>query len=129
MELSHLYGKYPHQMSGGEQQRCSMARAIIYQPELLMLDEPFSNVDALTTKSLRKSVHKLLKEFGITTLIVTHDLEDVYEMSQRCMVIEEGTVTQIDTLDNLKTNSNTPFIQQLFSEISVINGKIYKQIL
>lgn len=116
MEIDHLESKYPFQMSGGEQQRVALARALARSPKVLLLDEPFSNVDAITTQSLRTKVLKLIKEYGITTIMVTHDLNDVFVMSNRCVVMEKGSVVQFDTLKNIYNNPNNEFVENLFAD-------------
>ena len=116
MEIDHLESKYPFQMSGGEQQRVALARALARSPKVLLLDEPFSNVDAITTQSLRTKVLKLIKDYGITTIMVTHDLNDVFVMSNRCVVMEKGSVVQFDTLKNIYNNPNNEFVETLFSD-------------
>lgn len=116
MEIDHLEKKYPFQMSGGEQQRVALARALARSPKVLLLDEPFSNVDAITTVSLRTKTLKLINEYGITTIMVTHDLNDVFVMSENCVIMEKGVVTQFDTLKNIYDNPSTDFIQALFED-------------
>lgn len=126
--INDLRYKYPHEMSGGEQQRGALARAIAHKPKILLLDEPFSNIDAILTRKLRTKVKELIHSFNITSIMVTHDLEDVYEMSNRCVVIENGKISDVDTVENIQTNRKTPFIDELFSDIHDIDGKTYKVI-
>ena len=116
MGIEHLENKYPFQMSGGEQQRVALARALAHSPKILLLDEPFSNVDAITTQSLRNKVLHLIKNYGITTIMVTHDLNDVFVMSDRCVIMEKGSVIQFDTLKNIYENPNNDFVESLFAD-------------
>jgi|SaaInlStandDraft_4_1057021.scaffolds.fasta_scaffold66539_2 ABC-type Fe3+/spermidine/putrescine transport system ATPase subunit len=122
------YDKYPYQMSGGEQQRAALARAIAYKPKLLLLDEPFSNVDAITTKTMRYVVYNLLKTYEISTLMVTHDLEDVYRMSERCIVVEDGAISQTGSLEDLRLYPGSSFTSQLFMDIVEYNDGFYKRV-
>jgi iron(III) transport system ATP-binding protein len=115
MGIEHLIDKYPFQMSGGEQQRVAVARALAYGPKILLLDEPFSNVDAITTQSLRETVLRLIKDYGITTVMVTHDLNDVFVMSEKCVVMENGKVVQFDTLKNIYEKPKSEFVRSLFA--------------
>ncbi len=116
MGIEKLEKKYPFQLSGGEQQRVAVARALAHSPKILLLDEPFSNVDAITTKTLREKVLRLIRDYGITTVMVTHDLNDVFVMSNRCVVMEQGKVVQFDTLKNIYNNPNTEFVEHLFAD-------------
>jgi ABC-type Fe3+/spermidine/putrescine transport system ATPase subunit len=126
MGIKHLKFKYPHEMSGGEQQRVALARAIVYKPKLLLLDEPFSNIDVLTTKVLRHKVFNLLKQFNITTLMVTHDLDDVFEMSERCIVMKNSSIVQFDTFDNLYNYPVDEYVSTLFGNVVSYAGKNYR---
>ena len=124
--ISHLKEKYPHEMSGGEQQRVAIARAIAHQPTILLLDEPFSNIDAITTRKLRKTVMELIKEYDLTTIMVTHDLDDVFEFSQRCVVMDRGKVIHFDTLDEIYYNPKNEFVANLFGTVVEYDRKKYR---
>lgn len=126
MCITHLKEKYPHEMSGGEQQRVAIARAITHQPKILLLDEPFSNIDAITTRTLRKTVMGLIKEYNLTTIMVTHDLDDVFEMSDRCVVMDEGKVIQFSDLHTMYQKPKNEFVAKLFGEIIEYNNKKYR---
>jgi len=126
LEISHLSTKYPYQMSGGEQQRATIARAIAHKPQLLLLDEPFSSVDTITTKLLRTKVYELLKEFKITTILVTHDLDDVYEMSSRCVVMKPKTIEQLDSLETLYNTPISIEVAKLFGKLIEFDGFLYR---
>lgn len=126
MDINHLKGKYPHQMSGGEQQRASIARAIAHQPKLLLLDEPFSNVDAITTKKLRTKITQLIEFFKITTIMVTHDLDDVFAMSNRCVVMKRAGIIQKGTLEDIYNYPKNIFVAELFGDVLVFANEIYR---
>lgn len=111
-------------MSGGEQQRCAIARALAYKPSLLLLDEPFSNIDAITTSSFRNSVTELIKEFAITTIMVTHNIEDVIVMSERCLVMHDGHICCFDSVENLINDSTV----ELFRSVVKIDDNLYKEL-
>ncbi|EGN74625.1 ABC-type spermidine/putrescine transport system, ATPase component [Idiomarina sp. A28L] len=100
--LSHVglagYGpRYPHQLSGGQQQRIALARALAPKPKLLLMDEPFSSLDAELRESLAAEVRNLLKEEGITALLVTHDQQEAFAMADRAGVMYHGRLLQWDT--------------------------------
>lgn len=88
--LSDVKGKYPGQLSGGMQQRVGIARAFSINPDMLLMDEPFSHLDAITSRSLRLELHKLWSETKKTVLFVTHDVGEAVELSQRIIIFEKG---------------------------------------
>lgn len=89
--------RYPHQLSGGQQQRVALARALVARPQVLLLDEPLSNLDARLRDSMRQEIAALQKRLGITVVYVTHDQAEAMAMSDRILVMREGRVLQIDT--------------------------------
>jgi ABC-type sugar transport system ATPase subunit len=101
MGIGELWDRYPSTLSGGEAQRVALARAIIGMPKLLLLDEPFSKVDLGTAKRLRLHLKKIQREMGITTLFVTHNLQEAFEMGDRIALLEEGRIQQIGTPEEL----------------------------
>lgn len=92
--LSDFRERYPYELSGGQQQRVALARALAPQPALLMLDEPFSNLDAGLREKIREEVHEILKQSGITTIFVTHDIGDAEAMADRIITMESGKLVQ-----------------------------------
>ena len=95
MKLAHLASRYPKQLSGGEKQRTALARALALSPGVLLLDEPLSSLDMQTSKYLRTELKQIQKKLGITTLYVTHDLEEAEEMADRIAVIKDGRIEQV----------------------------------
>jgi iron(III) transport system ATP-binding protein len=95
VELEPLAGRYPHELSGGQQQRVALARALVYSPSVLLLDEPFSNLDAKLRERARTWLKDLQRELRITTLFVTHDQDEALAMSDRVLVMSEGNVLQV----------------------------------
>jgi iron(III) transport system ATP-binding protein len=104
-ELTELAGlrefrdRYPHQLSGGQQQRVALARALAPKPEVLLLDEPFSNLDTELRAQMRSEVRELLKAVGTTAILVTHDQQEAMTVADRMAVMLDGTIEQIDTPD------------------------------
>jgi len=129
-EILHLKDKFPHEMSGGEQQRVAILRGLIYKPTLLLLDEPFSNIDAMTTITFRRKIVEKIKEYGITTIVVTHDLDDVLEMGDRCAVMKKAEIIQFDTLENIFNVPSNNAVKNLFKDIQFCkSGKAYCKII
>ncbi len=114
LELDDLDRRYPHELSGGQQQRVALARAVAPKPELLLLDEPFSNIDTQFKKEVRILVKQLIREEGITAIIVTHDLEDAIDIADRFVFLEKGSLVQEGTLDEIRQDPATPFISSYF---------------
>tara|TARA_B100000809_G_C15138546_1_gene531822 strand:- start:1913 stop:2971 length:1059 start_codon:yes stop_codon:yes gene_type:complete len=96
-KLKGLLHKYPHQLSGGEQQRISLIRSLITEPKVLLMDEPFSNIDERLRNEFREELRNILKELQITTLIVTHDIQDALKLADDIAIIKKGVLQQIDS--------------------------------
>ncbi len=94
--LKFLVQRFPHQISGGEQQRACIARALIREPELLLLDEPFSNLDTTIKESMREEIYKIIKKTNTTTILVTHDIKDALNISDRILIFKAGILQQYD---------------------------------
>jgi iron(III) transport system ATP-binding protein len=101
LHLEGLESKYPHQVSAGEAQRVSLARSLMSKPDLLLLDEPFSNVDESLKVELQQNIKKILKEKKITTIIVTHDSYEAFYMADYCGILLSQTMKQFDTPYNI----------------------------
>src|SRR5947199_8092561 len=93
--IPHAAGKWPHQLSGGEQQRIALTRAIVLEPKILLLDEPFSNLDALLRVRLREELRKIQRQIHITAIFVTHDQEEALSLADRIAVMSKGQVQQL----------------------------------
>ncbi len=104
--------KYPHQLSGGEQQRVALGRALIKEPDLLLLDEPLSNLDALLRERMQVEIRHIQKELGVTTILVTHDQEEAKKISDQVAVMNHGIIEQIGSFDSLVDNPQTSFIEE-----------------
>lgn len=102
--------RYPHAMSGGQQQRVALARAIAIEPDVLLLDEPLSALDAQVRSQLRDEIRRLQLEVGITTLFVTHDQEEAMAIADRVGVMRSGNLEQLDAPDRLYAQPATPFV-------------------
>jgi len=111
-------------LSGGQKQRVALARALAKQPEIILLDEPFSHIDNFKKQSLRRSVYKYLKENNITCIVATHDKEDVLGFADRMIVLNENKIAVNDVPETLYKNPKTPLIASFFGEFNVINDAI-----
>lgn len=108
--LPHHAQRLPHQLSGGQQQRVALARALAFKPEVLLLDEPLSALDAQVRSQIREEIRAIQLELGITTLFVTHDQEEAMAIADRVGVMNKGKLEQIDKPVELYTNPATPFV-------------------
>lgn len=109
VRLTHLEQRYPHELSGGEQQRVALARALAPNPEVMLLDEPFSNLDADLRARIRGEVKSILADAGVTVVFVTHDQDDALFMGDRIAVINEGRIEQSGTPEQVFHEPETRF--------------------
>ncbi|MAT06853.1 MAG: ABC transporter ATP-binding protein [Acidimicrobiaceae bacterium] len=124
VELDDLGGRYPHELSGGQQQRVALARALAYQPRLLLLDEPFSNLDAKLRERARDWLRDLQQRVGITTVFVTHDQDEALSMSDRVVVMNAGRVAQIGTPEEVYRDPADGFVADFVGSINLVPGEI-----
>ncbi len=120
--LASLAERYPHQLSGGEQQRVALARALARRPEVLLLDEPFSSLDASLRTSVREEVHALLRAQGVTTVLVTHDQEEALSLADTVAVLRDGTIVQGGTPDQLYTLPVDVGLAQFLGAVNLIDA-------
>lgn len=121
--LSGLGGRYPHQLSGGQQQRVAIARALASEPALLLLDEPFSNLDTALKRTLREELREILQRAGTTTLLVVHDAEDVMMLADRAAVMRSGRILQEGDPDTLYRKPCDEYVARFFGETNVLPGR------
>jgi iron(III) transport system ATP-binding protein len=112
-------------LSGGQKQRVALARAIAKQPEILLLDEPFSHIDNFKKQSLRRKLFRYLKEKKITCIVATHDKDDVLGYSDYMMVLHDSKIITYDEPQQLFKNPKTPLIASFFGEFNIINDTIF----
>jgi iron(III) transport system ATP-binding protein len=120
--LQELGKRYPHQLSGGEQQRVALARALARRPELLLLDEPFSSLDAAMRAHVREEVHELLRAQGVTTVMVTHDQEEALSLADSVAVLRGGTIVQQGTPESLYTAPRDTALASFLGSANVIEA-------
>ena len=110
------YDKYPHQLSGGQQQRVALARAMAPNPMILLLDEPFSNLDALLKDQVRAEIRQIIKKNGITAIFVTHDTRDALSTADRIAILHKGHLQQLDTPKNLYEHPVNAYVANFFGK-------------
>ncbi|MCP1835548.1 putative spermidine/putrescine transport system ATP-binding protein [Bradyrhizobium sp. USDA 4532] len=124
VELSHLAGRLPRQLSGGQQQRIALARALAMQPAVLLLDEPFSNLDAQLRLRMREELREVVRSVNVTTLFVTHDQEEALTMSDRIVVMNAGQVEQVGTPGEIYESPATSFVAKFIGWCSLLKGTV-----
>jgi iron(III) transport system ATP-binding protein len=124
VELNDLANRYPHQLSGGQRQRVALARALVYQPNILLLDEPFSNLDAKLRERARTWLKHLQQQLNLTTIFVTHDQHEAMQMSDRILVMNQGQIQQIDTPEQIYHHPTNPFVASFLGQCNLLNGVV-----
>jgi spermidine/putrescine ABC transporter ATP-binding subunit len=124
VRLEGLGARYPRQLSGGQQQRVALARALVIRPEILLLDEPLSNLDAKLRQEMRLELVEILEQVGITTIFVTHDQEEALALSHRVVVMNEGRVEQVGTPSEVYEAPATGFVAKFLGESNVLPGRV-----
>ncbi len=116
--INALLKKYPYELSGGENQRVAVVRSLIRKPDLLLMDEPFSNLDSFNKKKLKEILFKLIKSNNITTIIVNHDVEKSIEISDRIMIIDAGKISTLEKPEVIYKYPKSLKIANLFGEVT-----------
>jgi len=124
LDLVSLAAQFPHQLSGGQQQRVALARALAPSPRLMLLDEPFSALDARLREQIRDDTLHALKASGAATLLVTHDPEEAMFMADRIALMRAGRILQIGTPAELYCRPVAPFVAAFFGEVNAVNGVV-----
>ncbi len=127
LEITDFQGQYPHQLSGGQQQRVAIARAIAPRPEILLLDEPFSNMDIELREQIAREVRKVLKQDGMTTILVTHNQLEAFAMADEIGVIRKGKLLQWDNAFNLYHRPANTHVADFIGEGVLIRGTVLNE--
>ncbi len=129
LHIEELLDRYPSQLSGGQQQRVAMARALVKEPDVLLLDEPLSNLDALLRVKIRAELKRLQKDLGITTIYVTHDQAEALAMADTIVVIDKGVVQQVGTPDEVYNNPRNLFVASFIGSppANLLHAKVVRE--
>jgi sulfate/thiosulfate transport system ATP-binding protein len=119
VQLDGLEARYPSQLSGGQRQRVALARALAIEPRVLLLDEPFGALDAKVRKDLRKWLRDLHQRTGHTTLFVTHDQDEAFELADRIAILNLGKIEQIGTAAEIVRSPKTSFVEDFVQDIDL----------
>lgn len=128
MKIREYADRKPQNLSGGQQQRVALARAIVIEPDVLLMDEPLSNLDAKLRVELREEIRRIQKEIGITTVYVTHDQEEAMAVSDRIAVMKDGVIQQCDMPRKIYHKPNNMFVASFIGTNNVINGNYNKDL-
>jgi iron(III) transport system ATP-binding protein len=120
--LQHKTGRHPHELSGGERQRVALARALAPEPEVVLLDEPFSSLDATLRADLRREVELILRDAEATALLVTHDQEEALSLADRLAVMREGRIVQVGAPEDVYGRPASRWAAQFVGEVNVLAG-------
>ncbi len=120
--LQHKAGRYPHELSGGERQRVALARALAPEPAIVLLDEPFSSLDATLRADLRREVELILREAGAASLLVTHDQEEALALADRLAVMRRGRLVQVGRPEEVYARPTERWTAQFVGEVNVLAG-------
>ncbi len=126
VRLEGLEKRFPGQLSGGQQQRVALARALVVEPDVLLLDEPLSNLDAKLRIEMREEIRRIQKEIGITTIYVTHDQEEALTISDRVAVMNRGRVLQIGTPIEIYRDPKNEFVASFIGKSTLLRGVLKK---
>jgi sulfate transport system ATP-binding protein len=126
VRLDGLGGRKPSQLSGGQRQRVALARALAIRPKILLLDEPFGALDAKVRVELRQWLRRLHDEIGMTSVFVTHDQEEAFELADEVVVMNHGKIEQRGTPDEVFEHPATPFVMDFLGNVNVFHGRVEK---
>ena len=124
LKIEDLLTRYPSKLSGGQRQRVAIARAICKSSKLILMDEPFSNLDAQLKEDLIQEIKMLQKELDLMIIYVTHDQKEAFALADKLIVMEDGHILQIDKPSNVYRHPINPFVARFFGDINIFEGNI-----
>lgn len=124
IKLENFAKAYPNQLSGGQRQRVALARSLAVQPKVLLLDEPFSALDAQVRKELRRWLRDLQQELNVTSIFVTHDQDEALDVSDRVVVMNKGEIEQVDEPAQIYHAPQTPFVTGFVGDVNIFHGHL-----
>jgi iron(III) transport system ATP-binding protein len=119
--------RFPNQLSGGQQQRVALARALVIKPDILLMDEPLSNLDAKLRMELRDEIKRIQRETNVTALYVTHDQKEAMAMADRIAVMKDGKILQVDSPREVYSRPQSRFVAAFMGEVNRISGKVIER--
>jgi sulfate transport system ATP-binding protein len=124
VQLDGFRSRFPHQLSGGQRQRVALARALATEPRILLLDEPFGALDARVRQELRRWLRRLHDELHVTSVFVTHDQEEAFEVSDRVVLMNAGRIEQVGTPAQVFEEPASPFVMRFLGAVNVFHGHV-----
>jgi len=124
VRLDNLGHRYPAELSGGQRQRVALARALAVKPRMLLLDEPFGALDAKVRQELRTWLRRLHEEMHVTSVFVTHDQEEAFEVADQVVVMRQGQIEQVGTPQAVFEHPATPFVMDFLGNVNVFHGRV-----
>ncbi|WP_305856422.1 ABC transporter ATP-binding protein [Balneatrix alpica] len=125
VQLSHLANRYPNQLSGGQQQRVACARALVFEPQLVLLDEPLGALDKNLRESMQLEIKHIHENLGVTMVFVTHDQSEALTMSDRIAVFNDGVIQQLDSPDRLYDHPANEFVARFIGETNLLQAQLH----
>lgn len=126
-ELTGLENRYPHQLSGGQQQRVALSRALAPNPQLILFDEPFSNIDTMRKNTMREDIREIIRKSGATAIFVTHDTRDVLAIADRVAVLRHGKCLQTGSPDEVYKYPANSYVADFFGKTNMIKALVTPQ--
>ena len=126
VKIDHLKKRMPSKLSGGQQQRVALARAIVIHPEVLLMDEPLSNLDAKLRVEMRNAIKRIQQQVGITTIYVTHDQEEALTMSDTIVVMNQGYIQQMGSPEQIYNEPENAFVADFIGESNIVPGTMIR---
>ncbi|ABO22735.1 ABC transporter ATP-binding protein [Shewanella loihica] len=124
VKLEGLGGRYPHELSGGQQQRVSIARALAYEPELLLLDEPFSNIDAKVRGEMMVEIREILKQRGVSAVFVTHSKDEAFVFADKLALFKDGGIAQYGSAESLYAEPTDKYVAEFLGQVNYLSCEV-----
>ena len=124
VQMGHLANRKPNELSGGQQQRVALARAIVVEPDVLLLDEPLSNLDAKLRLEMRCEIKRICSTLGITTVYVTHDQKEALSIADKMAILKDGQVHQVGSPSDIYRSPNSKFVAEFIGETNFVPAKM-----
>ncbi|XBS67946.1 ABC transporter ATP-binding protein [Acerihabitans sp. KWT182] len=124
VELGHVAQRFPRALSGGQQQRIALARCLVYQPGIILMDEPLGALDRQLRETMQMEIKRIHRESGATIIFVTHDQEEALALSDRICLMNEGRIAQVDTPQTIYDRPNSAFVAEFIGLSNIVKGEV-----